>query len=118
MRCKVLTILFSLLMFIVAPVVDATVCPDCSDTAPFPELSQRIEDQTGHAAAQLTSGGTGLSSPGTDEAQDLCPFCSQSAAATGSLVCSVPSTIGHTCHLPKLLALSDLSQSITKPPQN
>lgn len=113
MRFKSYLILLLMLMVAAAPVVDATICKDCNDETLFSAISQRD-----HATASEISAKSGADSQRTQSAQDLCPFCSHSAAAMISLACGAPTTISHTYHLPKLLTLSNLSKSITKPPQN
>jgi hypothetical protein len=118
MQFRVFLIMLLMAMVVAAPVVDATICPDCIDTAPIAGLSQRLTNPGGLAAAQWVSTAPGTDSPRTETAQDICPFCSQSVAATASMACGVPSPISYTVHLPKLLALSNLPKSITKPPQN
>lgn len=118
MQFRAFLIMLLLAMVVAAPVVDATICEDCNHTAPVSDLSQRSVNPAGSATAQWVSGATDTDSRGTETAQDLCPFCSHSVAATVSPACYIPSTISHTFSLPKLLALFHLSKSITKPPQN
>ncbi len=102
-----------------APVVDATVCPDCNNAAlPSSGKPQSITAPANHDETQLTSGAAAFDSQSPGVTQDLCPFCSHSAAAMASLVCGVPSIISQTSPLPKLFSLSNLSKSISKPPQN
>ena len=117
MQFRACLILALMALVVTAPAVDATICPDCNDTAPFPGTSREIMTLVGHAA-QWSPSDAGFASPSTEDVQDLCPFCSQSIAAGISLSCRVPTTIRITNQLPKLLALSTLSKSITKPPQN
>jgi hypothetical protein len=105
-------------MVIAAPVVDATICKDCEDATPLPDQSKRMTNRADRSAASWNSGISGSDSQRTAAAQDLCPFCSGDAAVMTSLACGAPATVSHTNHLPKLLSLSDPSQSITKPPQN
>ena len=106
---------FILLLFVVfAPVVDATICNDCNDFSSHSEITLQ---QEGRSAAQLVPDGS-ASDPQTPNAQDLCPFCSDSAAAMNTAFCGIPTTIGQMNHLPQLLSLPDLSFSIIKPPQN
>lgn len=117
MQFRAFLIMLLMAMVVAAPVVDATICEDCNHTAPFSDPSQRLTDPAG-PAAQWGSGAPATDSRGTETAQDICPFCSHSAAAAVSLACGAPSLISSSVHLPKLLALSNLSKSITKPPQN
>ncbi|HET7318406.1 MAG TPA: hypothetical protein VFK23_04635, partial [Nitrospirota bacterium] len=116
MQFRAFLIMLLLAMVVAAPVVDATICEDCNHAAPVLDPSQRLIDPAGSAAT--ISGAPGTDSPGTESAQDLCPFCSHSVAATVSPACYIPSTISNAFPLPKLLALFNLSKSITKPPQN
>ena len=119
MRFNAFLILFLLTIVIAAPVADATICPECNDAALLLHMSQQLEVRAGHSiAAQLHSDTCGSTSQKTDSAQDLCPVCSNIAAAMVSACCGAPTMISHTNHLPKLFALSNLSYPINKPPQN
>jgi hypothetical protein len=117
MRSYAFLILLLMAMVIVAPVVDATICKDCNDAMPLLD-PLCVTDPADHAAPQWLSGKTGSDSQRTEAAQDLCLFCSPSAAVMSSLACGAPASISHTYQLPKLLSFSNLSKSITKPPQN
>jgi hypothetical protein len=110
MMFKTIFIISLLTIAITAPVVDATVCKDCNDAAPFLDVSQRLADGNDHSAApqsQLLSDTSCSPSQKTDAAQDLCPVCSHSAAATTMLACGIPSAISVTDNHPKLLSISD-----------
>jgi hypothetical protein len=119
MRFNALLILPLLAIVIAAPVVDAIACDDCKDIIPLRDMRQRLTNGADHADGNLLS--SDADSPaqqGTGTAQDLCPVCANIAAAMGNACCGAPSMISQTNHLPKLIALSDPSYSITKPPQN
>jgi hypothetical protein len=116
MRFKSYLIMLLMFMVAAAPVVDATICKDCVDTVPVRDLSLLSTDDAGQTL--VSSQAPGSFDPSAGAALDLCPFCSGSVATMTGLACSAPSTLSDTHHLPKLLALSNLSKSITKPPQN
>jgi len=106
------------MIVIAAPVVDALACDDCNDIIPLP-ATQRLANGAGQSDGQsLSSVDAHPSTQGTATAQDLCPVCSNTAAAIISACCGAPSMISNTKHLPKLLALSSPSYPINKPPQN
>jgi hypothetical protein len=116
---KSLLMLALLISFIAAPVVDAVACDDCADIAPLRVMQQRLADGVNHSDADiLSSNADRPAGQERSDAQDLCPVCSNIAAAMGNTCCGAPSMISHTGHLPKLIAFSDPSYSITKPPQN
>jgi hypothetical protein len=119
MRPKALIIAALLAIVIAAPIVDALACDDCKDTVPLQDMQQRLPKGTGPADCALASSDAGH--PAHQEngtARDLCPLCANSAAAMSNAYCGVPSMISHTNHLSKLLAFSNPSYSINKPPQN
>ena len=119
MRVNVLHIVSLLLMVIAAPIVDAIACDDCNDIGPLQERQQRFANGSDHSDRPTLSSDADHQSPqGTATAQDLCPVCSNSAAAVVNTCSAALSMISHTCHLPKLIAFSDPTYSITKPPQN
>ena len=102
---------------ITAPIVDAIACDDCKDIVPLRD-QQSLVNGADHSDNNLLSSDAGSSdSQRAATAQDLCPVCANIAAAMGNAY-GAPSMISHTNHLPKLIALSDPSYSITKPPQN
>ena len=119
MRFNALLILSLPILVIAAPVVDATVCDDCKNIMPLQDMQQRSTSGADHSNGQSLSSDEGHPSPQrTSPAQDLCPVCSNIAAAMVNACGSAPSMISHTNHLPKLIAFSDPSYPITKPPQN
>lgn len=119
MRLNVLLMLSLLVIVIAAPIVDAIACDDCKDIIPRRDMQQRLTIGADHAAGDLLSSDAGRAArQETGTAQDLCPVCSNIAAAIVNACCGAPLTISHTSHLPKLIAFSDPSYSINKPPQN
>jgi hypothetical protein len=119
MRLNAFLIVSLLVIVIAAPIVDALACDDCGDAILFQQLQQRLtigSDRSGGHMLSSDAGRTAQQDSGT--AQDLCPVCSNIAAAMGNACCGAPAMIRHINYLPKLLALSDPSHSITKPPQN
>jgi len=104
---------------IAAPIVDVIACDDCKDVIPLQDLQQSLAKGSDHSDGDLLSSDDSHPSPqGAATAQDLCPVCANIAAAIVNTCCGAPSMISHTNHLPKLIAFSDPSYSITKPPQN
>jgi hypothetical protein len=119
MRLKSFFILSLLISVIAAPILDAVACDDCSDIIPLRDMQQRVVDGVNHSDGKIVS--SDADRPAQQEngtAQDLCPVCANTAVALVSVWCAAPSMIGHTNPLPKLIAFSDPSYSITKPPQN
>lgn len=119
MHRKGILIILLLAIVISAPIVDAIACDDCRDIVPLRDMQQQL------TTGSDQSDGTILSSDAdrparqqTGSAQDLCPVCANIAAAMGHACCGAPSMISHANHLPKLIAFSDPSNSIAKPPQN
>jgi len=119
MRLNILLIASLLVSIITAPVVDAIACGDCKDIIPHQDVQQRLTNGADHSDRQsLSSAGARTAQQETATAQNLCPVCSNIVAAMVDVCCGAPSMISQTNHLPKLVALSDPSYSITKPPQN
>jgi hypothetical protein len=119
MRFSEILIVFLVALFMAAPVVDAVACDDCREFVPLREMQQRLTNGTQHLAADpAASGDSAATSQETNTARDLCPVCANSAAAMGNSCCSAPSLISQSGHLSRLIAFSDPSYSITKPPQN
>ena len=119
MRIHALLIVSLLAIVIAAPIVDAIACDDCNDIVPLRDMHQRLAKGTDHSDGNLLSSDADApDSQSTATARDLCPVCANIAAAMGSACCGAPSAISQTNPLSKLLALSDPSYSITKPPQN
>lgn len=119
MQFKAYLILLLMALVIAAPVVDAVTCDDCKDSITVRSVQQRLSSEADHAGDHvLSSADARAAEQETDAAQDLCPACSNSTAATDITCCGAPSMISHTNHLPKLIALSSPSYSINKPPQN
>ena len=118
MRLNTLLIVSLLLIVIAAPIVDAIACDDCKDVIPLRDM-QQLATGTDHSDGGLLSSSDSHPAPKkTGTAQDLCPVCANIAVAMDNACCGAPSVISHTNHLPKLVAFSDPSYSITKPPQN
>jgi hypothetical protein len=119
MRLNVLLIVSLLVIIIAAPIVDVIACDDCKDVIPLLDLQQRLTNGAEPSDGNLLSSDADRPAPReTGTARDLCPVCANIAAAMGNACCGAPSMISHTNHLPKLIAFSDPSYSITKPPQN
>ena len=119
MRFNALLILFLLAIVIAAPIVDAIACDDCKHIGPLQERPQRFANCSDHSdGTMLSSDNDHRSSQGAATAQDLCPVCANTAAAMGNACSGAPFLTGQTSPLPKLIAFSDPSYSISKPPQN
>ena len=119
MRLKALLILSLLVNVVAAPIVDAIACDDCRDIVPRWDMQQRVINGMNQPDGVILPPDTDHSEQQeTGTAQDLCPVCANIAAAMGNACCGAPSLISHTNHLPKMLAFSDPSYPITKPPQN
>jgi hypothetical protein len=118
MRLNALLIVSLLAIFIAAPIVDAIACDDCNDILSLQDMLQRVTIGADHSAGNLlSSDGNSPEPQETGTEQDLCPVCANIAAAMDNACCGVPTMISQRNHLPKLIALSDPSYSITKPPQ-
>jgi hypothetical protein len=118
MRLNALLIVSLLVIVIAAPIVDAIACDDCKDILPLRDTPQHVTNGAGHSDDPLLSAYAGCPAPQeTGTAQDLCPVCANTAAAMGSACCGVPSMISQGNHLPRMIALSDPSYPINKPPQ-
>lgn len=108
-----------LAMVVAAPVVDAIACDDCKDIVPVRETRQSPARDADHSTCKLQSHDACRSAQQeTGAAQDLCPVCANIGVVIDAACCGVPSLISRTNLLPKLIAFSDPSFSITKPPQN
>lgn len=118
MKLRAYIILLLMALVIAAPIVDAIACDDCRDVIPVQDMQQRSTNGADHADDNLLSDSGTSNSQRTATAQDLCPVCANIAAAMGAACCGAPFVISHTNHLPKLIAFSDPSYSIAKPPQN
>ncbi|NTW59494.1 MAG: hypothetical protein HGA43_10030 [Nitrospirae bacterium] len=119
MQFKSFLILSLLISVITAPILDAFACDDCSNIIPLRDMQQRVVDGVNHSDGDsLPSGADHPAQQENGTAQDLCPVCANTAVAMVSVWCGAPSMISHTNHLAKLLAFSDPSYSINKPPQN
>lgn len=104
MRPNALLIVSLLVIFIAAPIVDAIACDDCKDILSLQDMQQCVTNGSDHSDDHET-------------AQDPCPICANIAATMNNACCGVPSMISQGNRLPKLIAMSDPSYSITKPPQ-
>jgi len=118
MRLNALLICSLLVIVVAAPIVDAIACDDCTIVLRR-DMQQRFTDGVHHSDANiLPSDADRSAQQETSAAQDVCPICANTAAAAVNTWCGAPSVISHTNHLPKLIAFSDPSYSIAKPPQN
>ena len=119
MQFKSFLILSLLISVITAPVLDAVACDDCSDIIPLREMQQRVVDGVNRSDGKLLLSDSDHPAQQENETtQDLCPVCANTAVAMVSVWCGAPCMISHTNPLPKLIAFSDPSFSINKPPQN
>ena len=119
MKFKAIIIVSLLAIVIAAPVVDALACDDCKDIIALRNMQQHLTNGADHSEdVLLSSDAARPAQQETGTAQDLCPVCADIAAAMVNMCCGAPSMISHTNHLPKLIAFSDPTYSITKPPQN
>jgi hypothetical protein len=119
MRFNTLLIVSILVLFIAAPIVDATACDDCRDIIPLRDRQQLLTNGADRSETGPTSSDDGHSAPqdaGTE--RDLCPVCANVAAAMGHSCYGAPYLTSHLNQLPQLFAQSDPSYPITKPPQN
>jgi len=119
MRLRSILILVLLISAIAAPVVDAIACDDCKDVVPLRDMQQRFTDRANDPDGIILSFDDDRSAQKeTGTASDLCPVCANTAAAIVNTCCGAPSMVSHTNHIQKLIAFSDPTYPITKPPQN
>ena len=119
MRLNVLLIVSLLVIVIAAPIVDAIACDDCRDIIPLRNMQQRLTNGADRSDGNLLLSDAGRpASQGTGTAQDLCPVCTNIAAAMANACCGAPYRISQTNQLQRLIEFSAPSYSITKPPQN
>jgi hypothetical protein len=118
MRFNALLIVSLLTIVIAAPIVDAIACDECGDIVPI-RNKQRPTITAGQSDHNvLSSEARGPVQQDTATPPDLCPVCANIAATMDNSCCGAPFMMSQANHLPKLIALSDPSYSITKPPQN
>ena len=117
MRLNALLIVSLLVTVIAAPIVDGIACDDCRDIIPPRAMQQGLANGAGTSNDSPSSDAGSTAPQETGTAQDLCPVCANTAVAIDNGCCCAPSMISQTNHLPKLIALSDPSYSINKPPQ-
>lgn len=117
MHRKVFFILALMVTVILAPVVDSLACDDCKDILPLRDMRQSMTSGGAHADGELSSDAGSHAPRETGTAQDLCPVCANTAAAIDNVYCGAPSLLSQRAQFSKLLALSDPSYSINKPPQ-
>jgi hypothetical protein len=117
MRLKAFFIMFLLLSFVTAPVIDAVACDDCADPVPAYQRAgdnlQALQDLAGEAGHGENHG-----APPRGTAKDLCPLCANAVVGIASVKGGSPFETTHRVIQPKLLVLADPSYPITKPPQN
>jgi hypothetical protein len=119
MQFKSFLIVSLLAVFMAAPIVDAIACEDCRDIVQPRIEQQLLSNENGQSAGGLASSDPGHPAPqGTGTKLDLCPVCANMAAATGNTCCGALSVISISNHTPTMIAFSDPSYSIIKPPQN
>jgi hypothetical protein len=117
MRLKAFLILFLLMSYVTAPIIDAVACDDCADpvlthqqAGDNLQLSPNLALDAGHDDDHAF--------PPRGTAKDLCPLCANAVVGITSVKGSAPLETMQRITLPKLLAFSDPSYPITKPPQN
>lgn len=116
---KAFSIVVLLVIVIAAPIVDAIACDDCKDIIPLREMQQSLPKGADHSDGRLLLSEAGHRGPSdADAAQDLCPICADIAASMGNAYFGAPFLHGQVSPLPKLIAFSDPSYPINKPPQN
>jgi len=108
--------MFLMLSYMTAPVFDAVACDDCADPMSSQRAGENIR-QLPDLAGEVNHDGD-QASPSKRTAKDLCPLCANAAAGSDVVKCSAPCETLQSAGQPKLLAVSDPSYSITKPPQN
>jgi len=118
MRLNALLNVSLLLIVIAAPIVDAIACEDCRDIVPLRHMQQCMANEADHADGDLLSHAECPKPQETGTARDLCPVCSDTAAAMGNTRCGAPSMIDQMNPVQTLIALSDPSYPIAKPPQS
>ena len=119
MKFKAIIIASLLAIVIAAPIVDALACDDCGDIISVRAMQQGQTRGADHSNVNVLSADAACpAQQETGAAQHLCSVCSNIAAAMGNAYWGTPSMISRMNPLPKLIALSDPSYSITKPPQN
>jgi hypothetical protein len=117
MRLKSILIVSLLALVIAAPIVDAIACDDCRDIIPLSAMQQSLANGAELSEGNPSSDAGHPAQEDNGTAQDLCPVCANAAAAMGNACFGAPSMISQKCPLPKLIALSDPSYPINKPPQ-
>ncbi len=121
MRSKRLFVLLLVAAYIVIPLADSIACVDCASPVPF-QMKGTIshsDRQQGDAALSVRDADTSDSASTADkEVKHLCPLCSNAASEMKGHKCTAPFLTVHVVSMPKLIALSDPSYPINKPPQN
>jgi hypothetical protein len=117
MRLRALLILFLMLSYVTAPVIDAVACDDCANPVLTHQQAggnlMRLPDLAGEAGH-----GEDHPAPSQGTAKDLCPLCANAAVSITSVQGSAPTETMQCVKYSKLLAFSDPVFPITKPPQN
>ena len=114
MRFKTFLIVLLMLSSVIAPVFDLVACDDCADPVSSQrgiEAFRQIPDVAGVAQHNDQTAADA-------DAENLCPICANAGAGSDVVKCSAPCETLQTAGQPKLLAFSDPSYSINKPPQN
>jgi hypothetical protein len=112
----IIVVLFTV---IAAPVVDVIACDDCRDIVPVREGRLCPAGDPACPDCGMASSDDGRSAQQeNDTAQDLCPVCANTGAMVDAASAGVPALTSRAHQLPKLIAFSDPTYSITKPPQN
>jgi hypothetical protein len=115
MKLQPTLIVFLMLLYVMAPVIDAVACDDCADPAPLQQAVKTMELQNARSAGN-PGGDHAFPSPGT--AKDLCPLCANAVVGIAAVKGSAPVETVQCVTQPKLLAFVDPSFPIIKPPQN
>jgi hypothetical protein len=116
MRLQPILIALLMLLYATAPVVDAVACDDCVEPVAL-QHAVKTAEQLQHAR-EAGNPGSDHASPSPGTAKDLCPLCANAVVGSAAMKGSAPfETIQCVIQL-KLLAFTDPSFPITKPPQN
>ena len=121
MRSKSLFIIVLIAVYIGIPIADSIACDDCASLVPFQAKGaiSHSDRQQGDAALSVRDADTSDSaSTANKEVRHLCPLCSNAASEMKSCKCTAPFLTAHVVSMPKLIAQSDPSYPINKPPQN
>ena len=116
MMSQALLIVFLMLSFVTAPVFDAVACDECAEPV-WSQCERALSRQAQDFAAVASHDGDPVSqSRGT--VKDLCPLCANAVVGMSVMKCNALFETIQGASQPKMLAFSDPSYPINKPPQN